>query len=295
MLLLADSGSTKTEWRVVKSSGKTVREFKTQGFNPYFKSPEQIKNDLQSQLGDQIPNLEQVFFYGAGCAHPQKAGELAKVLDEVFEATLPSEVHGDILGAARSLFQDQPGIASILGTGASSCVYDGHGISGTVPSLGYILGDYGSGAVLGREFVRLLLSEKLPAELTQEFYDRFSMDRVSILDRIYKYSFPNRFLASFIPFIHQHREVPAVKELILDSFIQFFQYYILPFRSKGVESKLAFTGSVAYHFRESLVEAAHQLGEAIDTIQSKPLDGLVKFHCGEVEWGVEELARKSRD
>lgn len=279
MLLLADSGSTKTDWRIVKPSGLTILEFKTQGINPYFKSPEQIKRELKKQVLNPIEGLSQVIFYGAGCGHPKKASELALVLDEVFPAESSAMVQGDILGAARSLFQNRPGIPCILGTGANSCVYDGEKIIGTVPSLGFILGDYGSGAVLGRDFVQQLLSEKLSPELTARFFEKFALDRVAILDRIYKQSHPNRFLASLIPFIHSEKSDEEVQVLIKASFSKFFEFYINPYRQKGVDFPISFAGSVAYHFQEFLQEVANDLGEEILEIRPKPLDGLVKYHC----------------
>jgi glucosamine kinase len=279
MLLLADSGSTKTDWRIVQPNGQTVKEFKTQGFNPYFKSPEQIKIDLQKQIPETIRGLSRVVFYGAGCSQAQKAGELAGVLDEVFPAAMPAEVQGDILGAARSLFQDRPGIACILGTGASSCVYNGEIIVGSVPSLGFILGDEGSGAVLGKDFVHMLLSEKLPQSLRDEFFEKSGLDRVAILDRIYRHAFPNRFLASLIPFIHHHQFYPEINQLLVDNFSRFFQNFIVPYRQQGMTHQLAFAGSVAYHFREVIMEVGKKFDESVAEICPKPMEGLVRYHC----------------
>ncbi|MEP0714005.1 N-acetylglucosamine kinase [Algoriphagus sp.] len=278
MLLLADSGSTKTDWRLVDKSGEEVIALKSKGLNPYFLGAEAIKKELAKKLLGNISDVDQVIFYGAGCGHPEKAAEVAAVLDAMFPGEIPAEVNGDILGAARSLFQNEPGIACILGTGANSCAYDGKKIAGTVPSLGYILGDYGSGTVLCRDLIRELLQGNLGEQLKSDFLEKHNLDQRMILDKIYNQPLPNRFLASFTPFLLDHASCPEIQHIILYNFRKFFEYYILPFRKRGLATPISFTGSIAYHFSPFLRQVSNEFGETIQAIEQHPMNGLVNYH-----------------
>lgn len=278
MLLLADSGSSKTDWRLIDKSGECVVSLKSKGLNPYFLTGEEIKKELSNKVLSKISNVGRVVFYGAGCGHPAKAAELAAVLDEVFPSHIPAKVNGDIFGAARSLLQGEAGIACILGTGANSCLYDGKEIVGSVPSLGYILGDYGSGTVLCLDLIRELLQGNLGIELRDEFLEKYKLDQRQILDKIYNQPRANRFLASFTPFLLKHAANPVVLAIIHQNFRRFFEYYILPLRKEGKSIPLAFTGSIAYHFAVHLKAVADEFGETIARIEQHPMDGLVNYH-----------------
>lgn len=278
MLLIADSGSTKTDWRLIHESGETVATIQTQGLNPYFLTEEEIALILKDQVLPEIEEVEKVFFYGAGCSLPLKVGQVKGAIDRVIPARLPAEVAGDMLGASRSMLQNQPGISCILGTGANSCVYDGSEIVKNVPSLGFILADWGSGTVMSKDLISLLLQEKLPAEMNDDFRLTYGLDRREILDNIYNKPMANRFLASFTPFLLKYAEEPLCRKVILDNFRSFFNYFVLGYGPVQEETKLSITGSVAHHFSKYLFEVAGEMGIEIEKIVKSPIDGLVQYH-----------------
>lgn len=279
MLLIADSGSTKTHWRVVDEDGNEIRSVITEGLNPYFSSKERITSTIKQSIVPLVSDVEKVFFYGAGCGLPVKAMVVKEALDDSIASRYPSEVQGDILGAARCLLQDEEGIACILGTGANSCVYDGRDITGIMPSLGYMFSDWGSGTVMSKDMLALLLQEKLPSGMQEDFYDTYQLTRPEILDHIYNKPLPNRFLASFTPFLLKYAEVPGCRDIIRDNFARFFQYYVMRYPAGNRSVKVSFIGSVAYGFEGYLVQAAEQFGIVIEKIVQHPMDGLVKYHC----------------
>jgi glucosamine kinase len=279
MLLLADSGSTKTEWRGVDEDGNQIVSVITEGLNPYFLSKERIASTVKEKILPVTKNVEKVFFYGAGCGLPEKANQVQQALDLALNARFPAEVSGDILGAARSLLQNEHGIACILGTGANSCMYDGREIRTIMPSLGYIFSDWGSGTVMCKDMIGLILQEKVPAKMLEDFNDIYRLTRSQILDYIYNKPLPNRFLASFTPFLLKYAEVPECKEIILGNFTKFFIYYVTPNGALKKDQKVSFTGSVASLFQSYLLQVADELGIAVDTIVQHPMDGLVKYHC----------------
>lgn len=278
MLLIADSGSTKTDWRLVDEAGKTVTTISTEGMNPYFLSTEKIASIVAEKVSPQVNDVEKIFFYGAGCGLPVKAAQVRQALDSAITARYSSEVCGDILGAARSLLQDEEGIACILGTGANSCLYNGREMVGTMPSLGYMFSDWGSGTVMGKDFIALLLQERLPSELSQEFHETYRLDRAQILDHIYNKPLPNRFLASFTPFLLKHSMVPEINNILQDNFTRFFTYYVWRYPKRENRIRVSFTGSIAYSFKRYLRDVADGMGIGIEQIVQHPMDGLVKYH-----------------
>ena len=279
MLLIADSGSTKTEWRMVDEGGSITASVFTEGLNPYFLSKEKIGLTITEKILPVVCDVEKVFFYGAGCGLPVKANIVKEVLDNLIPARFPAEVSGDILGAARSLLQKDPGIACILGTGANSCVYDGLGITNIMPSLGYMFSDWGSGTVMSKDLIALLLQEKLPPTMLEDFRGTYQVGRAEILDHIYNKPLPNRFLASFTPFLLKYAEIPECKEIILSNFTKFFFYYVLRYPTESKVAKVNFTGSIAFRFKPYLMQVAENLGIEIANIVQHPMDGLVKYHC----------------
>ncbi len=279
MLLIADSGSTKTDWRVVEENGNVITSVVTEGLNPYFLSGEEIAAIIRSKVLPVIEPVEKVFFYGAGCGSSVKARLMCEALDATIGARFPAEVSGDILGAARSLLQKDGGIACILGTGANSCLYDGRQITRIMPSLGYMFSDWGSGTVMSKDLISLLLQGKLPPEMLEDFNNTYKLETPEILDNIYNRPLPNRFLASFTPFLLKYAEVPECKEIILGNFTKFFWYYVTGYPPGRQNNKVSFTGSIAFRFRPYLVQVADELGIGIETIVQNPMDGLVRYHC----------------
>lgn len=279
MLLIADSGSTKTDWRLVDEEGKTINSVQCKGLNPYFLTETEISKIIKDVVIPMTSQVDKVIFYGAGCGLPVKVNQVKSAIEAVLDVKYPSEVYGDILGAARSLLQNQPGITCILGTGANSCVYDGHEITQNVPSLGYILADWGSGTVLCKDLIALVLQKKIDQEIAEDFFSTFHMDQREILDKIYNKPQANRFLASFTPFLLKHAGNKSCQRIIKDNFRQFFSYYVLAYNEKTLSLPITFTGSIAYHFSDFLHEIAMEFGLAINKIIQHPMNGLVKYHC----------------
>ena len=273
MKLIADSGSTKTAWAVVENPNNVI---KTDGINPIFMDSVQIENTLRTQL---LPNIAEtiteVYFYGAGCANEEKNNIVKRAIQSVF-GDIKVEIASDLLGAARGLCGHQSGIACILGTGSNSCFYENDNISWNVPALGFILGDEGSGAVLGKLLMGNIFKNQLPEAVKEDFMQTYGYNMMDVIEKVYRTPLPNRFLASFGPFISKHKEVPEMKSMIteaLESFIvrnvKQYPYTTMP---------VSFTGSIAYYFSDILQELSDQHGFTIGKIEKDPLGGLVEYH-----------------
>ena len=275
MILIADSGSTKTDWCLV-DNGVLVKQIFTKGTNPFFQTEDEISAEVSENLLPYLntAKVDAVWFYGAGCAFPEKneivRAAIARHLD------VPIEVGSDLLGAARGLCGRQPGIACILGTGSNSCFYDGKEIVSNVSPLGFILGDEGSGAVLGKMLVGDVLKNQLAAALKEEFLARYELTPAIILERVYKKPFPNRFLASLSPFLVEHLDVPEIHTLVLNGFKAFFDRNVKQYDYKQYPVHLI--GSLAYYYRSVLQEAAEQTGVRLGTIKQSPMEGLISYH-----------------
>lgn len=278
MLLIVDSGSTKTDWRLVDEEAKTVVKIKTDGLNPYFLSVAEISRIISEHVLPLVPYVDKIFFYGAGCGSAPKAEQVRQALSVIPSRRSP-EVAGDMLGSARSLLQDSDGIACILGTGSNSCCYDGREIVNIMPSLGFMFSDWGSGTVMSKDLIALLLQDRLPPQLCEDFLQTYKVGRVEILDRIYNKPMPNRFLASFTPFLLKYSEEPSCRNIILANFRNFFSYYILRYPKIKKNVRVSFTGSIAHNFSPYLYEVAGDMGITIDKIVQHPMEGLVQYHC----------------
>lgn len=277
MVLIADSGSTKTDWRLIDKAGITICSIQSRGLNPYFWTEKEIAAIIQQDVLPKVNMVGQIIFYGSGCGSPEKAQQIFKALLSVFPDSSP-KVYGDMLGAARSVLQDQYGIACILGTGANSCVYNGENMIENVPSLGFILADYGSGAVLGKDMISLILREKVPKEIREEFGEKYKLERRQILDHLYNQPGANTFLASFIPFLLKHKNQPPLRNMILENFAQFFNYFVKQYAAYRTEIPVGFVGSIAYYFKDLLGASAAEAGILIGDIVQNPMEGLVKYH-----------------
>ena len=275
MILISDSGSTKTDW-CVADKGDIVRRVTTAGINPFFQSEEEIAGEVEKNL---LPALEglvvtSVSFYGAGCAFPEKNEVVRRAINRYLP--VPVEVGSDLLAAARALCGDEAGIACILGTGSNSCLYDGKGIVRNISPLGFILGDEGSGAVLGKLLVGDVLKNQLPEVLKDAFFAEFGLTPAVIMEKVYKQPFPNRFLASLSPFLIRHIEEPAISGLVNDSFRKFFTRNVMQYDYRSYPVHLL--GSVAWYYREQLEAVAGELGIRLGAIVQSPLAGLVAYH-----------------
>ncbi|MDQ3048914.1 MAG: N-acetylglucosamine kinase [Bacteroidota bacterium] len=283
MILIADSGSTKTDWRVIDAN-KKIHQFATQGINPYFQTEQEIAEIIRMEL---LPALSasaliidsEIHFYGAGCAAESKKDIVRNALHEVFSSA-KLLVETDMLGAARSVCGHQPGIAAILGTGMNSCLYSGEFILENRPSLGYILGDEGSGAHIGKTFIQAYLNQEMPASLAERFKSRFEAGTAEILEAVYKQPMPNRYLASFSKFIYQNLKEQFVIDLVAGCFEAFFDKHICRYQEHK-QMKLSCVGSVAFYYSNILRAVAQNKGVNIDTIVETPIAGLTLYHLEE--------------
>ena len=274
-ILIADSGSTKTDWCVAED-GRILRQIKAEGTNPVFQSEEEMNKTMKAvarQLEDVRP--EAIYFYGAGCISTLTE-RVRHALRSAFPDADNAEVGSDMLGAARSLCGHGAGIACILGTGSNSCFYDGERIVENVSPLGFILGDEGSGAVLGKLLVGSLLKNQLTQGLKEAFLWQYALTPADIIDRVYCQPFPNRFLASLSPFLAAHLEDESIHRLVLDAFRDFLRRNVMQYDWQAHDVHCC--GSIAYHYQKILAEAASSLGVRIGQIVQSPMEGLVHFH-----------------
>ncbi len=277
MTIIADSGSTKTDWCLINAAGE-VKTVQTTGLNPYFLDEDGVLNILKKDLYPFLDNkkVEQVFFYGSGCALPHKKQVLQYALDFFFMHA-DIDVENDLLGAARALCGAESGLVCILGTGASSCLFDGKQISERLPSLGFLLGDEGSGAFLGKRLLTASLNGELPDHLQKLFSQKYTYELSEILERVYRQPFPNRFLASFVEFLIEHKTDSFVKELVCSAFDDFFKKQVLRYTNYE-KYPLHFVGSVSFSFSDELRKSAQNNGLTISKIEQTPLAGLLEFH-----------------
>jgi N-acetylglucosamine kinase-like BadF-type ATPase len=277
MILIADGGSTKTDWRLLKD-GREYKQVQTTGFNPYLVGSSEIEEILWKELQPYIDNkgVDKIYYYGAGCSTPTKN----QLVECAFEKVFPSAdiyIDHDLLGAAHALCGKKEGIVAILGTGSNSCFYDGDKIVDHIFSLGYFFGDEGSGAFMGKSLLSAFLHNELPSDLTEKLTSEYPMSKESILDAVYNKPAPSRFLASFSTFISRYREHPFIHGLIVENFRGFYKYQVSCY-PRNQEVTVNFVGSVAYHYQEILYEVGAEFGIKIGKIIQAPIDGLVLYH-----------------
>ncbi len=296
MVLIADSGGTKADWTLLHSpyptSWEVIASFQTQGINPIHQSPDDIRKilgqDLISQLSTfsraalihskalEVPLMSQisVSFYGSGCT-PAYAPMMKQRLSEFFISE-NIEVHSDLMAAARALCQHEPGIACILGTGANSCLYDGKDIVQNTPALGYLLGDEGSGAVLGRLFLNAIFKDPAFSIIRDNYLKESKLTLDKIINKVYREPLVNRFLASTSLYIQQHIDNPLLSNLVIQNFRHFFRSNIVPYQHP--ELPVHFVGSMAHHYQDQLAEAAEAEGFHVGKVMKSPMEGLIAYH-----------------
>ena len=297
MILIADSGSTKTDWMLLHTANPLLKKeviatFQTQGITPIHQSAGDIRQIIERELLPQLSSFPRaklismgitdhgllenisIFFYGSGCTPAHVPMMVQLFNEEMSPKTI--EVHSDLMAAARALCQHEAGIACILGTGANSCLYDGEKIVQNTPALGYILGDEGSGAVLGRLFLNAIFKNPVFADIRDEFLKTNKLTQADIIRKVYREPMANRYLASLAPFIHDHLSVPVVRDLVVDNFCNFFRRNLRPYRRQDLP--VHFVGSMAHHFSKELAEAAQQENFIMGNILKSPIDGLLLYH-----------------
>lgn len=283
--LIVDSGSTKTSWCFAflpdTKSADGARTVTTEGLNPAVMSAEEVEEKIAKALNHCLQSLsisaadvENVFFYGAGCI----SGRAGVVSESIQSILVDARIYvaDDLLGAARALCGHKTGIACILGTGSNSCLYDGKNIVAHTPALGYVLGDEGSGAVLGRKFLNAVLKQTLPEYIRKRFLQESGLDMAEVINRVYRSPAPNRFLASMSKYIHGYLDEKEVRDIVIDNFEDFIRNNILAY---GDEFRtINVVGSIAYHYKEQLTEAASRNGFQIGKIIKSPIEGLIEYH-----------------
>lgn len=274
-ILIADSGSTKTEWDL---DGLRI---KTQGINPFHQDDDTIRAILYDEL---LPQLYshcsvsefsslKVSFYGSG-VRPELEKKVVRLLSEAFPEAKQIDAHSDLLGAAIALCGHSEGIACILGTGANSCLFDGQRIVKNTPPMGYVLGDEGSGAVLGIRFLNALYKDRLPHTILSDFEAYIGMNLAQVIDRVYRQPLANRWLASLSEFIHAHMDEPLIEALVVENFRDFLRYNVDPYGRRDLP--VSALGSIAYYYQSQFLEALKSEGYTVGKILRGPLDGLVR-------------------
>ena len=274
MILIADSGVTKTEWCLVGDRSVTETVF-TQGVNPFYQEAENITAILQNEFKPDR-KFDAIFFYGSGCINTEKQDIVKGALLQVFE-THDIFVGSDLLAAAHSLCQDLPGVACILGTGSNSCYYNGQEIVENVSPLGFILGDEGSGAMLGKKLIGDILKKQLPQVLIDDFFETYSVTAAAILENVYKKPFPSRYLAGFTRFIADHIALPEIEQIVISAFRDFVTRNLLQYKEINI-TPVHFTGSIAFYFEGQLRKVLEEMHLTPGKIERAPMNGLVRYH-----------------
>jgi N-acetylglucosamine kinase-like BadF-type ATPase len=274
--LIADSGATKAEWVLINDGEK--KTLFTQGISPYFLNTEQVADLVQNELAKKLKNVivEDIHYYGTGCANPENAKSIKKALHKVFPQA-NCNVNTDLMAAARAVCGHEKGIACILGTGSNSCYYNGKSIVKNSPGIGYVLGDEGSGAYLGKKVIQYYLYNTFDEDLRARFDAKFVTNGVEILDNVYKKPLPNRYLATFTMFLAENRGHYMIENIIEDGLNDFFFQHLCKYNEVW-KYPVSFVGSVADGFKDVIQQLCNSYEFELGTILKNPMQGLVKYH-----------------
>lgn len=276
MTIIADSGSTKTDWCM--TDGQTEPTVvATQGLNPFHLAEGEMERVVRTEVLPRLggARVNSIFFYGSGCRE-EVCPKVRQTLAGVFTEAETIEVAGDLLGAARALCGHNEGMACILGTGSNSCLYDGRAITANTPPLGYILGDEGGGACLGKTFLNALYKGKLGSDIAKAFAHDTGLDMATVIRKVYTEPQANRFLASLSKHITHYIYNARVRALVVDCFAEFFRRNLEPYHRQDLP--VGFVGSIAHHYEPFLREAAAREGYTVGQILKSPMDGLIEYH-----------------
>jgi N-acetylglucosamine kinase-like BadF-type ATPase len=273
--LIADSGATKTEWCVINGNKKTI--FITQGMSPYFITAEQMQNIIKEELYPKLKQkIDEVHYYGTGCANADNAKSVKKVFKNIFPEANISIDH-DLMAAAKALCGKEKGIACILGSGSNSCYFDGKKIIKNSPGLGFILGDEGSGAYLGKKVIQYYLYNTFDEDLMARFDARFVTNKTEILNAVYKNPLPNRYLATFAIFLAENRGHYMIENIIEDGLNDFFFNHVYKYKESWT-LPVHFVGSIAYGFKDVLIELCKSYQLQLGKVIKNPMQGLIDYH-----------------
>ncbi len=277
-IIIADSGSTKTQWNILNSNGD-IEELFSIGINPYFINKEDIEKTILRLIDvSKRESVRRLYFYGSGCSAKDQCDLVSSALQTVFPLA-KIEVHSDLLAAGRALFGDSKGVACILGTGSNVAVYENNIFTENINSLGYIIGDQASGAYIGKELVRAYFQKDMPADIRSKFEEYSNIKLSEVLDKVYKRKFPNRYLAGFTPFASQYIDNEFINSLISDAIDKFINLQLGSLSFDKSYYKVGFVGSVAYYFKDILIKALNNNDYQVGKIIKAPMEGLLDYHA----------------
>jgi glucosamine kinase len=276
--LIADSGATKTEWSLIDTEHKNSVSIITQGISPFYQKTDEIFLMLEQELFPEIGEyfIEQIFFYGTGCSQPDKISIVYNALHKAFPLAEINIEH-DLLAAARAVCGKTPGIACILGTGSNTCLFNSKDITDNIPSLGFMLGDEGSGAYFGKKLLQSFFYREMPTELAEKFQNEFQIDKTNVLNNVYEKPYPNRYVASFMPFLSKYSNHPFLKQMLSNGFDEFIEKFVLKYEGYH-QLPVHFIGSVAFLNQEILIESLNKYGLKTGRFLQSPMEGLVAYH-----------------
>lgn len=274
--LIADAGSTKIEWLVLTNGAETFH-YVTRGYNPNYAKSIVFIDILYKDLPENFPAVDAVYYYGSGCGLMSNREEVAQLLRVRFEEASTVVVNHDLMAVCHSIFGHEQGIACILGTGANSCVYDGHEITEQAVSLGYLIGDEGSGCYIGRKLTRAYFYGLMPLELKLAFDNTYHLNINEFIDKVYHQPETSKYLASFVKFAGDHHDHPFVRDLVKTCFMDFIEVFVLRYR-KCHDLPIGFVGSVAYHFQDLLQECLASEGLTMGKVRQSPMEGLIQMY-----------------
>jgi glucosamine kinase len=276
MILVADSGGSKIDWRLMYRDG-TIEQANCAGFNPYYQPISDLRKSIEDVLLPVVREpVTRIFFYGTGVSSEKNQHVIQETFRQYFERA-EIEVGWDLLAAARALCGTEPGIACILGTGSNSCFYDGTKITANVANLGWILADEGSGTYIGKRLIFDYFRENMPEKLAAQFHQRFAWTREEVLEKVYQQEKPSAFLASFAKFVFQHLKEPYCYQLAYSSFAAFYENNIMKYENASAV-KVHFTGSIAFYFSDVLRQVANDKRITVKNILEGPIAGLALYH-----------------
>lgn len=281
MILLAESGSTSTDWRVIHRDGK-VTELRTIGINPAQRTEAEIFSEISNNVKPKLDaTIERIYYYGTGVATDEIVAMMIRILHDIFPTATTVEVYSDLLASARALCLHEAGIACILGTGSNSCLYDGTKIVDNVSAGGYILGDEGSGSAIGRKLLNAFLKRGLPEDIHNKLKEEYSLTPAEIIQQVYRQGHNSRYLATFTKFVNQHIDNPAMRNIVSSCLGEFFDNNVMRYPDYK-KYKVGFVGSIAHHFYPILKEEADKRGITIGKIIQEPIYELVKYYQDEL-------------
>lgn len=278
MIAIVDGGSTKCDWVILDEFGKIFLKTETIGFNPNIILPDLIVSEIEKNqnLTSIKERMQSVFFYGSGCGLVENQAIVERELQKVFK-NAEIIVKEDLTAAAYAAYNGKPAIVCILGTGSNSCYFDGETVRRELPSLGFLIGDEGSGSAMGKHLLRRFFMKKLPEDLHQKFQEKYQLTIEDALKNMYHNPRANAYLADFNKFVVENKSHPYFQNMVFDEMKNYLDYQVLPY-AEAKNSEINFIGSIAYYYEDILRSAAAELNLTVGRIVQKPIESLVAYH-----------------